>query len=71
MVVKNVIVWKLFSVEILGCIIVICFDKIGILMINQMFVIEFVFNGLVVGVICDFYVEGIIYSFLDGKIDGV
>lgn len=34
MVVKNVIVRKFLSVEILGCMIVICFDKIGILIIN-------------------------------------
>lgn len=34
MVKKNVIVRSLFFVEILGCIFVICFDKIGIFIIN-------------------------------------
>lgn len=34
MVEENVIVWKLFFVEIFGCISVICLDKIGILIIN-------------------------------------
>lgn len=38
MVKKNVIVRSFLFVEIFGCIFVICLDKIGILIINQMFV---------------------------------
>lgn len=52
MVKKRVIVKKLFIVEILGCCNVICLDKIGILMKNEMIVIYiFILDGLYVEVI--------------------
>lgn len=40
MVKKNVFVWMFFSVEILGCILVICSDKMGMLMCNVMIVMR-------------------------------
>lgn len=45
MVKRNVLIRKLFVVEILGGVIVICCDKIGILILNKMIVIYIVVNG--------------------------
>lgn len=51
MVRRNVIVKKFFIVEIFGCVSVICFDKIGILIKNEMIAIQiFIVDGYYVEV---------------------
>ncbi|XP_047312454.1 calcium-transporting ATPase 4, endoplasmic reticulum-type-like [Impatiens glandulifera] len=65
---KIALVWKLPSVETLGCTIVICSDKIGTSTTNQMFVSKLVAIGDRANVVRPFNVEGTTYRPFDGKI---
>ncbi|KAJ7961752.1 Calcium-transporting ATPase [Quillaja saponaria] len=65
---KNAIVWKLRSVETLGCTTVICSDKTGTLTTNQMSVTEFFTLGGKPTAYQIIHVEGTTYDPKDGGI---